>query len=266
MNILSLNLNNFGGLSLKPVPKDYKNSFDKVDMNAWCNAVDEWRNLIDSNKNISKIMEYIKNRNIDIYVFQEFDINSVAGKHFIKELMSLGYEIVYPNTYGKDDFKRTYSSITVMFIRIEYKIQPYNFSKKISKYWKNVEINVGNRRIIGVHVPLGHGKYWDSMIKFYKNKNEEDKLLIIGDMNVYDLGTPQMKKFTELLSLGAIDTWLKRGNPNDRPTANSNKRIDYAIMTPSLYSELLDVDICDDLRNECVTDHSAIMVEVKKFN
>ncbi|WP_419893146.1 hypothetical protein [Oceanobacillus kimchii] len=136
------------------------------------------------------------------------------------------------------------------------------FLQKISKEWRNVEVKVGDRTIIGVHVPKGDKKYWDSLIELYNNQNEEDQLLIIGDMNVYDKGTTQMEKFIELLSLGAIDAWLEKGNPNDRPTANTKRRIDYAIMSPSLYSKLIDIDIDDTLRNEYVTDHSAIMVEV----
>ncbi|WP_419893147.1 hypothetical protein [Oceanobacillus kimchii] len=124
MKIVSLNINNFGGLTPKPLPKHYKNSF------SWINAVNKWRSEIDSNRYISKLIDYIKNRNIDIIVFQEFDINSVADKSFTKELMDLSYKIVYPNTYCEDDFEKGYSSITVMFIRVEYQISPYNFSAK----------------------------------------------------------------------------------------------------------------------------------------
>ncbi|MEK5391849.1 hypothetical protein NSQ59_15955 [Margalitia sp. FSL K6-0131] len=262
MKILSLNINNFGGLTPKPLPNDYKNSFEKVDWKAWNNAVNKWRNEIDSDKNISKLMDYVKNNNIDIIVFHEFDINSVAGENFTKELKKLSYKIVYPNTYCEDDFKKGNKSITVMFIRVDYEILPYNFSEKM----RNVEVKVGDRIFIGVHIPLGDKNFWDSMIERYKSKKEEDKLLIIGDMNVYDLGTTQKEKFIKLLSHGAVDAWGEKNNSMDRPTANTGRRIDYAIMTPSLYCELIDIVIDDTIRNNCVTDHSAIMVEVKKFN
>lgn len=257
MKILSININNFGGLTPKPLPKDYKLSFEKVDWKAWNRAVNKWRNEIDWDKNISKLIEYLKNKDIDIIVFQEFDINSVAGKNFSEELEKLSYKIVYPNNYFESDFKKGNKSITVMFIRVDYEVLHYNFSETM----RNIEVKVGDRIFIGVHIPLGDEKFWDSMIKLYKIK-KEDKLLIIGDMNVYDLGTMQKEKFIKLLSLGAVDAWVEKKNSQDWPTANTGRRIDYAIMTPSLYSELIDIVIDDTLRNNCVTDHSAIMVEV----
>lgn len=81
-------------------------------------------------------------------------------------------------------------------------------------------------------------------------------------MNVYDLGTKQKEKFLELLKCGAVDAWVEKGNSMHRPTANTEKRIDYAIMSPLFYEELGNITIDDVLRNKAITDHSAISINI----
>ena len=43
---------------------------------------------------------------------------------------------------------------------------------------------------------------------------------------------------------------------------NTEKRIDYAIMSPLFYEELVDITIDDVLRNKAITDHSAISISI----
>ena len=49
MKVLSINVNNFGGINPKPLPKDYKLSNGGNDWKAWEDAVDNWR---DNNRDI----------------------------------------------------------------------------------------------------------------------------------------------------------------------------------------------------------------------
>lgn len=259
MKILSLNINNFGGTKPKPVPSDCRKiNSNETDWELWKKRVDDWRKDIDGEYNAEKIKNYIKENEFDIVIIQEFDMNSKNGNLLINGLEAFHYNIVYPNGY-EAECKRGNKSITVMFIKDidSCQISRENFS--VTK--RSVEIKFHGYTIIGVHVPLGDKNFWNSIIRRYKD-NENEKLLLIGDMNVFDFGTLQKEKFFELLKCGAVDAWVQKKNSMDRPTANTGKRIDYAIMTPLLYNDLVDIDIDDILRNEAITDHSAISIIV----
>jgi len=255
MKIISLNVNNFGGLVSKPLIKDYSDN-GKPSWGVWNKAVIIWRKKIQWENNVAAIVNRV--RNFDIIVLQEVDTNSEAFEKLIKQLD--GYSIEYPNKTSENDFCTGYKSITVMFIKkcFAYKIVDDNFS---TKEMKNVEVAFENKNVIGLHISMGDTDYWDSLIKHYKELKDK-KVLIIGDMNVYDWGTKQKEKFLELLKCGAVDAWVEKGNSMHRPTANTEKRIDYAIMSPLFYEELGDITIDDVLRNKAITDHSAISISI----
>ena len=255
MKIISLNVNNFGGLVSKPLIQDYSYN-GKPSWGEWNNAVISWREKILWEFNVDAIVNSV--RDFDIIVMQEVDTNSDAFKSLIKRLDE--YSIVFPNKTSQKDFCRGYKSITVMFIKkhIDYEVVTDNFS---TKEMKNVEVIIDNKIVIGLHISMGDICYWDSLIKYYKMQKDK-KILIIGDMNVFDCGTKQKEKFLELLKCGAIDAWVENGNDMNRPTANTGKRIDYAIMSPLFYEELHEITIDDNLRNKAITDHSAISMSI----
>lgn len=255
MRIISLNVNNFGGLVSKPLIKDYLYN-EKPLWDDWNKAVMAWREKIKWENNVSVIADYV--RDFDVIVFQEVDTNSEAFKKLIKNLDE--HFIVYPNKTEGKDYCIGFKSITVMFIKrcFNYTIMADNYS---AKKMKNVEINIDNKNIIGLHITMGDTDYWDSLIKHY-NRLKDKKVLIIGDLNVYDRGTKQKEKFLELLNCGAIDAWVQKGNSMHRATSNTEKRIDYAIMSPLFYEELVDITIDDVLRNKAITDHSAISISI----
>ncbi|SUY47683.1 exodeoxyribonuclease III (xth) [Clostridium putrefaciens] len=255
MRIISLNVNNFGGLISKPLIKDY--SYDgKPSWADWNNAVITWRKENQWENNVAGIVNHV--RNFDIIVLQEVDTNSEAFKELIKQLYE--YSVVYPNETNEDDFCKGYKSITIMFIKkcVDYAVVTENFS---TKKMKNVEVTIDNKNIIGLHISMADIDYWDSLIKRYKELKDK-KVLIIGDMNVYDWGTQQKEKFFELLKCGAVDAWVEKGNSMHRPTANTEKRIDYAIISPLFYEELGNITIDDVLRNKAISDHSAISISI----
>lgn len=255
MKIISLNVNNFGGFISKPLIKDYSYN-GKPSWVDWNNAVIAWRKKIQWENNVVAIVNRV--RNFDIIVLQEVDTNSEAFKKLIKQLNE--YSIVYPNKTSENDFCKGFKSITVMFIKkcLNYAVADDNFS---TKEMKNVEITIENKNIIGLHISMGDTDYWDSLINHYKELKDR-KVLIIGDMNVYDWGTEQKEKFLELLRCGAVDAWVEKGNSIHRPTANTGKRIDYAIMSLLFYEELDNITIDDVFRNKAITDHSAISISI----
>jgi len=132
-----------------------------------------------------------------------------------------------------------------------------------------IGIDIPNLQIVGVHIPSWKQRpvdseyYWEDMQSYF-NRIIDNKVMLIGDMNVYEKGTNSEKKFCELIDKGMKDVWVEKGYSKDRPTSNYKTRIDYALMTPSLYEEYkdsIDMNIDDALRNEGITDHSALWIE-----
>lgn len=253
MEIISLNINNFGGLVKKPLINDYKRC-GKINWAHWNNAVIQWRSSIQWELHVTVIVAHVQHA--DIVILHEVDTNSNAFNELIKQMDE--HMIIYPNKEQEITFKRGYKSITLMFIKkgIKHFVPNYNFS---TKRMKNVEIIIGDKHIIGLHISMGDIDYWNAFITHYKSLAEK-KALFIGDLNVYDQGTFQKEKFIELLNCGAIDAWVKRGHSMHRPTANTGKRIDYAIMTSKFYDQFTEISIDDTLRNREITDHSALRV------
>ena len=114
MKIISLNVNNFGGLVSKPLIQDYSYN-GKPSWGEWNNAVISWREKILWEFNVDAIVNSV--RDFDIIVMQEVDTNSDAFKSLIKRLDE--YSIVFPNKTSQKDFCRGYKSITVMFIKLK---------------------------------------------------------------------------------------------------------------------------------------------------
>ena len=259
MKIISLNVNNFGGINSKPRPDEYKESDGTIIWNSFNSDVEQWQ---DVNKNfilynLEKITQLIKN--YEVVILQEVDTNCISFEELNQECIKNNFEIVFPNGYNKKVFQKGHNSITCMLIKkyIKYEINKNNFSNK--KY-KNVDINIGNVRILGVHIPKGDLDYWNALINEVKNCTT-DKLLVMGDLNVYDCGTKQKAKYLELLrDHNMIDSWTAMGNEMDRATCNTGKIIDYALVNPELANCIYNAQIIDTPRNYGYTDHSAIVV------
>lgn len=252
MKIISLNVNNFGGISNKPLIKDYKNWTE------WKDAVDKWR---DSNyericSNVNNIVECVKR--YEIVVLQEVDTNCSSFTKLKAQSEKNDFVIVYPNGTDETTFFNGRNSITCILVKsyLQYNKPICNFS---NKQYKNVEIEVGKLRIIGVHISKGDIEYWKKLIVMCNNYKNE-KVLVIGDMNVCDFGTPQKEKYFELLNIGMIDSWVEKGKDMNKITCNTGKRLDYALVSHELMLDIYDVDIIDKVRNNGYTDHSAIVV------
>lgn len=256
MKIISLNVNNFGGLCGRPLIKDYTS----LGLVPWGVAVDDWRRRNEETitTNLDGIVKYIKE--YEIVILQEVDTNCTSFDRLKDEADKNNFLLIYPNEETEATFTKGRNSITCMLIKknINYVSLSKNFS---TKKYKNVEVQVGNLRIIGVHVPMGDLNYWNALINKYKSCKKE-RVLIIGDMNVCDFTTKQRSKFDELIRCGMIDSWVKKGNDMNKITCNTGKRLDYALVSNLLMQDVNYVEIIDAVRNNEYTDHSAIMVDV----
>lgn len=242
MKILSLNINNFGGFECK---EEYKNN----------NKYEEWSKL-DKTNEATEIFAYIQIEKPVIAVLHEFELNTKFAKAFIQSMNLIGYEIV---PIEKHNYKKP--SITIMFVRKELLYSKLDNPHKEKSLRASV-IKTGDFIVYGIHIsPVCDSDFWEEIIDFYK-KHKVEKLVIIGDYNVYDIGTDQKRKFLELLSLNAKDAWLEKGYSNSTMTHIKGRRLDYAIMTPSLFECLIDIRIDPLLLNNKSTDHAALIIEI----
>jgi exonuclease III len=184
--------------------------------------------------------------------------------------------------------KEYYRKFKNKFCENAYKIhEPTNLDKivaygctlaitKNNTYWNKIDSLGSNSKdyanksvilthsdfiVVGVHVPYNM-KYWDLILQYFKNKKDE-KIIIIGDMNTYDEGTDRKEKFNKLVSYGAIDAWVEKGGKKDKETY-SKSRLDYALMSKSAYSELKSIKIIDSIRNDNISDHSGIYIDMNE--
>lgn len=255
MKILSVNVNNFGGTKDKPLLKDYKLPNGENDYKMWNQTVDEWRsnNKICIQKNVDAITNLAQD--FDIIFLHEVDTNCFSWTGLL-EKMSPQYDWKPANGHDKSEYEKGRKSISCVFIKkgIAFEYEDNNILNK----QRNIEIKVGDTHIIGLHMSYDIDD-WDSLISKFKALQTE-KFLIIGDLNVFDKGTKRREKFDELLNAGAIDIWLEQGDCNDVPTANTNKRIDYALSTRKLYEKGAHEVILNFVRLGNFTDHAAIAV------
>ena len=113
--------------------------------------------------------------------------------------------------------------------------------------------------IVGLHVTYDV-EYWSAIIDYFK-QHENEKIILMGDFNVYEEGTDRKKKFDELLSAGAIDAWVALGNSPHKVTHESS-RVDYALMSKNAYTGMKQMNVIDVIREMNISDHSAIYVEL----
>ena len=121
MKIVSLNVNNFGGV------KEEKPRWDKCkrEVLSWQEYKDKRKAFQESDDRITKAEAIAKRLNAldpDIIVLSEFDVAAPAGKEFIK--LFADYEIIVPEAHDdngrlltKAEDYGTAISITVIFIK-----------------------------------------------------------------------------------------------------------------------------------------------------
>lgn len=256
MKILSINVNNFGGVNNKPLLCNYKLYDKRPDFDSWGRAVSAWRVRHNTSilKNVASIEKLMQN--FDVIFLHEVDTNCPSWKKLLAETRA-AYTWKPANGIDASIYNRGKKSITCVFVRknIDFEYSDEN----ILQNQRSVSIQVQDVHIIGLHMSYNIEDWNKLILKFESLKKE--KCLIIGDLNVFDVGTDRRQKLDELLEEGAIDIWLKQGGENNIPTANTNKRIDYALSTDALYQTGIYQSILDDIRIQKATDHAAIAIE-----
>lgn len=239
MKVVYLNTNGFAGVSNK------KNSLNDRVLNA--------------EKIISKIFE---SSSPDVLFLSEFDANSEEGKRIFKLLYDKDYYRVYPNNWTF--IKENYTSIVIAFTKERKKSMqsPSNWLK-----WN--EICLADYHIIGVHIPSSeHEKksakeFWGNLCDYFI-KHIDEKVLYIGDMNVFDDRTDGKINFNNLLeNNGARDAWIEMGHTNNTEedfTYYRKTRLDYAILSEKM-PNITKMENHREFISDGLSDHSALIIE-----
>lgn len=241
MKVLSLNVNNFGGLKCK---KD-------------CTSR-QWKELDETKTFVAtEIFTYIQTEKPIIAVLHEFELNTDIADVFIKCMKKIDYNIVpYEETTLKNP------SMTIMFVREELLYEKLNNPHKFktNKTLRASVIKTADCIIYGVHIPTGDCVFWEELRDFYL-KNKDKKLVVIGDLNVYNISAKYKEEYLKLLDMNAKDVWLERGYSNATKTYKKGGRLDYAIMSPKLYECLNSIRIDPYLMDNNQTDHASIIID-----
>lgn len=242
MKIMSLNVNNFAGVKCK---EEYKEK----------NMLAEWKKL-DKTQQATSILAYIQKVKPVITILHEFELNTEIANKFIDSMNLLGYVIV-----PYENFNYINPSITIVFTKKELLYERLVNPHK-EKSLRATVLKTADCIVYGVHIPQKYDEvFWEELIDYYK-QHKEQKIVIIGDYNVFDFGTKQKEKYLQLVALNAVDVWLESGHPNETKTHIKGKRLDYAFMSPVLFKCFYNMSIDTYLMENGKTDHAALIIEI----
>ena len=258
MKIISLNVNNFGGKSPKPLLREFLLPSGEYDFQTWNREVDKWRDSHQGaiERNVRAIAAYLSA--YDVVFLHEVDTNCESWRLLLKTTEE-SFTLELANGMRESDVRRGRKSISCVLIK-----KGLDYEMPLDNPWdsqRHIILGVGGVRLIGAHMSYSLLD-WEILIdQFKEEKKKADDVLIIGDLNVYARDSDRRKKFDALQKAGAVDLWLRQGEPDDTPTADTNCRIDYALASESL-AERTRMEILHGVREEGCTDHSAAAVTI----
>lgn len=294
MKIVSLNINSFGGdgesfeeMKKNLARKDYGGNLTKECKK---DALSRWDCAISGRSIYKSILKKIDEVDADIILFQEYYINSEAAKKFEEEMRKRNYALKC--NYITD--KRPRPLCTAAFCRDnnayeEVKSQ-FDFDGRIFIF------KYEDFYIIDAHMPLNpkdDGRYsdnnkkrakdveklWEKIREYLKDKKDE-KVMFIGDLNVYQRGTHQYESFVPLFKsdVDMRDLWLEQGGKDNAITYKNKKnkeeetktRLDYALVTPGLlerykYTMSMIPESDEEFEKDWhISDHRMLVVDIEE--
>lgn len=283
MKIVSLNINSFGGdgESFEEMKKNLARSY--YDGNVYKKALSSWNEAINSRSIYKSILKKIDEVDADIILFQEYYINSEAAKKFEEEMRKRNYALKY--NYITD--KKPRPLCTAAFCRDnnayeEVKPQFDNFYGRIFVF------KYEDFYIIDAHMPFNPKddarysdnnkeraekveKLWENIKEYLKDKKDE-KVIFIGDLNVYQRGTHQYESFVPLFKsdVDIRDLWLEQGGKDAAITCKTDSRVDYALATSGLferykYSMSMIPESDEEFKGDWnISDHRMLVVDIEE--
>ena len=187
-------------------------------------------------------------KNYDIIFLHEVDTNCYSWD-LLKENLQSCYKLELPNGCKKTELLKGRKSISCAFInnkieKLNYKISisSENFSGKL----KNVEIDIEDVSIVGVHVPINK-EYWNKLLNIKVD-------IILGDFNAGDYNkATKMSEYKTLLRMGYFDVC------NGVITTKYNTPIDHILVLNKYKDKCFNPTIHYDIR---LSDHYPISFEL----
>ena len=252
MKIFNLNANNFGGpYDTKPKKKDLSwGEYNKVRYEFEQQGLNVLKSIINA----------IDIEKPDIVIFQEFDVNSPAGKEVSCLLAEpkRGYKQIFPN--GEKEISGNYS-ITMMFVR-NYEIMTCESPKVMEYRWCGIKI--GDLTIMGVHAPLESDfrkkedvqKFFYGLKEYAKNHKYEN-VIILGDLNCHRGEASSHKNDLVEMEKHLYDL-VKDTDVTYFPGGTT---IDHVLVSPLLKDKVI-VEVKTQSEYK-LSDHAVIIVEIK---
>lgn len=249
--IMSINMNDLGGRTNHLMNHRYFNNRDRKYHIDWKN----WATL-DKTETWEKMKEYIVVQKPDILIAEEMIVSRHETTDYIRELEEMGYSCAEESLPERGDF-----SLTMMFYRDsapEYINSPGNYREYRSVVCKDDDL-----LICGSRFPSESDEVFLEHMRKYVTANLGGDFLLIGDLNANDPTRGNKKMVNDLLDVGAIDLWTAAGNAENTPTeAKYQKRLDYAIASPSLSKKVQNIQIDPFPMEAEITDHAAVIVDI----
>lgn len=300
MKIVSFNINSFGGdgesfekMKDGLVREEYHG---KCFEEAHIDALRRW----DQNVSYKKILDLVDREEADVIVFQEYYINSYVSSQFENEMTGRNYDALKPKGIEKNQ-----PLSTVIFYRKSGKKENVE-SDEFKVYFDGriQAIKYNDYIIIGAHMPLNPKdkdsdkrklelsekdkkraefveKDWERIAQYLKKKRDA-KVVLIGDLNVYQRGTNQFNSFVQLFKsdVEMRDLWVELGNNGTTPTFKSRderdndkvkaeSRLDYILVSSELLRKhKLKMHMLPESdeafkKDWDISDHRMIIVEVE---
>ena len=296
LKILSININNFGNLEIKPVgnKNDYNNEKYKQLKKIWNDNIQNRKSLAE------RLAKWLIVNQIDVILLNEYDVSEYeyddkkvkVSDCFEKELEAYYHtqkEYSYPKDTDGNTYNYGYGSICVCFVSKQIKnfkicnAPKANSQNKEWTYarWVNVELDVNKEKIIiiGVHIPYGDNDraktYWKILLN-YCNKHINCKLIILGDFNAYTnediaFNNPSSANAN---SLEALCSYMMDAYREKHPYTpcyshienNVPRRLDYIFVSRDMLYEINQIEYLHNMNSDYdsdgFTDHSGLLINV----
>lgn len=216
---------------------------------------------------VDKILLKLDKYSPDIIVLGEFRINS-RGDKIHNYLRDRGFKYFIA---GKPE-KINHNTVSI-FSKVPFDVKSISYDLGVYSH-RVVEAVFTNFILLGVYFPNKTKKkpVFEYLLEYCLD-NLNDKVAIIGDFNTGKHYIDEEHKtllFSEYINkmeeLGWIDGWRMFHNDKKDYTWYSNKgigfRIDHIFCSPNFTQVLSKVEYSHQIREEKITDHSALIVEI----
>ncbi|MBF0186081.1 MAG: endonuclease/exonuclease/phosphatase family protein [Magnetococcales bacterium] len=214
------------------------------------------------------ILSRIVRHRPDILVLSEFR-NDRTGQELCMGLQALGF--IYTHTLEAPE-----KANSVLIASREYVELARPLNSGLEKPHMLLDAELLGISLVGVYMPNNNAKtpYWEAVLAAAKDRADKP-CLFVGDFNtgkhyIDELGATLVSApfMDSMEAVGFADLWRGR-NPDGKEftwisNAGNGFRLDHAFASPSLAERVVDVFYSHAERLDGVSDHSALIIDIRK--